>query len=125
MKQGFLILLLLLIHSCAVLDQKNRVILQGLDAGFTPKTTTAKIALSPISIPIGFTAFMIDGLVLHPFFSLPCAIDDSLWAFKEVPNTYILELIVFPMRIVTMLATFAGSEVFRTSIPIPYSCGTI
>lgn len=124
-KKLFLFLLLLLLHSCAVLHTRNRYTLDLLDENLTPESPGVKVAMTPISIPVGLTAFLIDGVLIHPIRSLPCAVDDSFWVFREVPNTYIGEIFVFPMRIVTMLAIFIGSEIGRATIPIRLGCGKL
>ncbi|MCB1191711.1 MAG: hypothetical protein H7A23_16990 [Leptospiraceae bacterium] len=122
MKKLTLVFLLLCFCSCAVLSKKNRYTLDFLDENLDPESTGARIALAPVAIPVGITAFVIDGFLIHPIYSLPCAVDDSFWVFREVSNTYVLEIIVFPMRIVTMLATFLGSEIVRITIPIHLRC---
>jgi hypothetical protein len=105
---------------CAVLSEKHRFVARYLDENLAPTNTPAKALLSPVAIPVGVVALAVDGLVINPVVNVPQALDDASFVFKDVPSAGILEIFVFPMRIVTFPVVFLGSEVGRCCVPFEF-----
>ena len=105
---------------CATLSEKHRHVAKSLDENLAPTNTPAKVLLSPVAIPVGVVALAVDGLVINPIINLPKAVDDAAFVFTDVLSAGILEIFVFPMRIVTFPVVFLGSEVGRCCIPFEF-----
>lgn len=113
----FVPLLFVITSGCAVLDEDCRRITRSLDSNLTPQSTGAKVALAPIAVPVGFTALAMDGLVINPVCAIPQAFDEaSDAAFEKVEFQGLFEIVLFPMRILTFTAVFAGSELLGCTI---------
>ena len=102
---------------CAVLSEKNRYLTRFLDEELTPESSTTKAVMAPVAIPVGFTALAIDGVIINPLVVLPEAFEDASQVFTEVEFMGPLEIIVFPMRLVTFPVILVGSEIFRCTFP--------
>ena len=102
---------------CAVVGEEGRHLTNVLDENLSPESTPAKVMLAPVAIPVGFTALVVDGVVINPVVNLPEAFEDAYAVFDDVPFTGPFEIVVFPMRIVTFGVIFVGSEVARCMIP--------
>jgi hypothetical protein len=64
---------LLLGAGCAVGDEERRHTLNFLDAHAAPSSEAVRWALSPVALPVGLAAAVVDGVVLHP----PTQFDDA------------------------------------------------
>ncbi len=116
MKRWIVVALLCMSSGCAVLGEKGRYFAKRLDA-VAPQSQAGKALLVPVALPVGAVALTIDGLLVNPLLVLEDAIDDAKWAF-EVESTGILEVFVTPMRIVTFVGIFLGSELLRICVPL-------
>ena len=105
-------LVVMFTSGCAVLAEENRHLARALDDNLAPDSTTAKIALAPVAIPVGFAALAVDGVLINPVAFAPESWDAATWAFEEVPYTGLGEIVVFPMRVVTFPVLFVYVEVF-------------
>ncbi len=118
---GVLAVLLLAVCSCAVLSEDHRHIAYYLDEHAVPEGTAAKVAAAPLAIPTGLAALSIDGFAINPVLNVPRAFEDAKMVFDPeiVPYASVGEILVFPMRIVTFVVIFVGSEVARCLFPFP------
>ncbi len=112
----FIPALILAFSSCAVLDEKNRPVTAALDE-LAPESPVVQAALSPLAVPVGILTLAIDGVLIQPIRSLPKALYDATWVFRGIESTGIGEIIVFPMRLITMPFIFVISELIRITIP--------
>ena len=88
------------------------------DENAAPDSKGARLALAPIAIPVGMTTLAIDAVLINPVLQLPEAFEVAVIAFSMVGFTGPFEIFVFPMRVVTAVATFIGVEVVRCCFPI-------
>lgn len=74
---GVLCTCVVFLAQCAVFNPNNRRLTGALDKKIQPETTTAKIALAPIVIPLGFAALSADFAIVHPISTLPKCWEDT------------------------------------------------
>ena len=106
------------ISGCAVVKKKHRHVANLLDENLTPEDRASKVALAPIAIPVGLAALLVDGAAINPVLNLPKAVDDAGNVFTKIDSAGPGEIVVFPMRVVTFVVFFVGSEVGRCALPI-------
>jgi hypothetical protein len=119
MRRTILILLVaaVLLPGCAVFEEDNRMLTSALDDAVEPESTGAKIALSPVFIPVGVASIVVDAVVIHPISEIPNAADDTyelVWEDPEgsyVTQTFLLapKLVVTP---VVFVFTWLGRSMF-------------
>ena len=110
-------ILILFSSGCAVLSEKHRHLSKYLDDNLDPQSAALEIALTPVSIPAGLSALVIDGFFINPALALPKAAEDAVSVFTKLDYTGCAEIWVFPMRIITCPIIFVGSELLRCFIP--------
>jgi len=115
-----LALLLSVCSGCAVLYEKHRYTARFLDENAELGSETAEVLAAPLTIPVGLTALLVDASIINPVLSIPDALDDAtiVFNFDTFPLTGFGEIVVFPMRIVTFVAIFVGSEILRILTPV-------
>jgi len=99
---------------CAIIDKDNRRVLNHLDEKVQFESDNAKIAASPVFIPVGLVAGLTDAVVVHPLVSLPEAYDDTSEAVWENPggSEFHQAMIFLPKVVVTPLV-FVGDWALR------------
>jgi hypothetical protein len=102
------------------LSEDHRHITRYLDENAVPESTEVKIAMAPGAIPLGLTSLTVDGFLINPVLNFPKAAKDAWNVFdpEKIPYSA-AEIFVFPMRVVTFVMIFIGSEIGRCCVPIP------
>ncbi len=118
------IVVLLAGPGCAVLSEDHRHITRYLDENAVPEGTAVKVAASPLAIPAGLVSLTIDGFLINPVLNFPKAAKDAWNCFdpERIPYSA-AEIFVFPMRIVTFVVVFLGSEIGRCCMPVDLEKG--
>ncbi|MCB1176895.1 MAG: hypothetical protein KDK36_04885 [Leptospiraceae bacterium] len=111
----FIIVLILFITNCAFMNRDNRILTNKLDETINPESTSSKVILAPIAIPLGTVSLLTDALVLHPISRIPYAIKDTYDILWENPGGGIVRqtFLFFPKLIFTPI-TFAASWFIRS-----------
>lgn len=115
----FLLLLAVLLGSCSMFRTNNRRTLNWLDATFTPESTTAKVALVPVALPVGVLGFCADLAVVHPVTTLDDAWDDTrelLWEPKD--ESPLRRALFVPLAAAATPFVFVGDWFGRWFLPI-------
>ena len=110
--------IVLLFSQCAVLSKDNRYLTAALDEDQVPESQTMRTLFYPLAVPTGLVAMLIDGILIHPLVSLPRAADDATFVFTEIDYMGVLEIIAFPMRLITYPVVLAGDWIFRITVPV-------
>ena len=108
---------------CAVVDKNNRPVTRFFDENAAPDSKGVRLALAPIAIPVGMTTLAIDAVLINPVLQLPEAFSETIWLLSEVDSTGPLEIVVFPMRVVTFVVVFTGLELTLCFFPIQWILG--
>mgnify|MGYP001795404438 CR=1 FL=1 len=106
------------ILNCGVLVERNRVLTGVLDEHLAPESPTARVALAPIAVPVGLSSMARDAVLLNPLSLMPEAASDTADLISEVPWTGIGEIIVFPMRVITVPVLFTAIVLAHTFLPL-------
>ncbi len=120
-KISILFLFLGITSGCAVFHPPDRPITNFLDDHLAPKNETAQTLLMPIALPVGFVSLVADAVIVNPFKQIPDAVNIAEKPFTEIDYYPSVEIIVFPMRIVTSFVMFVGAEITHCLFPIPSS----
>lgn len=99
-----------LTSSCAFDNQDRRILLNYLDANWTPSSTAGKWIASPITLPVGMAAGVTDAVLIHPVLQVDDAWRDTidvLWHFDESTR--------FRTVLLTPLSALATPVVFGLS----------
>ena len=78
-----LLLAAVLAGGCAFTNPDNARILTALDNAIEPETTSGKVLLSPVTVPLGLVGGALDICVVHPTYALAYAGEDTyraVWA---------------------------------------------
>ena len=108
---------------CAVVDENNRPVTRFFDENAAPDSKGVRLALAPIAIPVGMTTLAIDAVLINPVLQLPEAFSETMGLVSEVDSTGPLEIVVFPMRVVTFVVVFTGLELALCLFPIQQILG--
>jgi hypothetical protein len=93
MKQISFVLVFLLVYNfynCAFMNPKNRPVTSYLDQEIEVKSTTKKVMLSPVAIPVGLVTLVSDIFLIHPVSSIIPAAQDASEALWEKPQGGVL-----------------------------------
>lgn len=103
--------------SCAFMKKENRVITNALDEAINPESTTSKVLLSPIAVPLGTASLLVDTLVLHPISVIPKSIGKTyeiLW--QDSNSEIVVQAFLFIPKLVftpiTLVAVWAFYSLF-------------
>jgi hypothetical protein len=105
---------------CAVLDQDNRRLLNGMDSIVQPESTTMRIALAPVAIPLGTVGVVTDMVLIHPFCVIPDAADDTYqlyWKPRDID--WLRKALLFPVCVVATPPTFIVDWLWRSIFDVP------
>lgn len=116
-----LLLVALLLVSCAPIERQYRYSLAWLDREAIPESTTARVALAPLAIPVGTVAWIVDGVLIR--FGL---VGDDAWGdvvdvFWELNDdtSDLFRATSLPIRVVLTPVGFVLDFVGRWLLPIP------
>ena len=112
-------LLLLLVAACSMFRTDNRRTLNLLDRELAPEDTAAKVALAPITLPVGVAAFAADLAVVHPIATIDDAWEDTeelLWRSHD--ESALRRALVMPLAAIATPFVFAGDWFGRWLLPI-------
>jgi hypothetical protein len=104
---------------CSMFRSDNRRTLNLLDRELTPESTGAKVALSPVALPVGIAAFAADLAVVHPIATIDDAWDDTedlLWRPRD--ESALRRALFVPFAAVATPFVFAGDWLGRWLLPI-------
>src|SRR5262245_31079463 len=113
------VLLLLLGAACSMFRTDNRRTLNLLDRELAPEDTAAKVALAPLTLPVGIAAFATDLAVVHPIATIDDAWNDTeelLWHSED--ESALRRALVMPLAAVATPFVFAGDWFGRWLLPI-------
>jgi hypothetical protein len=94
-----LAVLALLCSSCAFMSRRNRPLMNACENALWPESTSAKVAVSPVVLPVCLTAGVVDTVLVHPVTVLDDAWYDTnaaLW--QPTDRGYVTECALFPFR---------------------------
>ena len=106
-----------LLPGCAVFEEDNRLLTSALDDAVEPESTGAKVALSPVFIPVGVVSLVVDAVVVHPISEIPNAYDDTVEAVWEDPEgSYVTQAFLFVPKVaitpVVFVFDWLGRSIF-------------
>ena len=105
---------------CAMAIEDNRRTLSWLNTHATPESTTGKVALAPLALPAGVTAFAADALLVHPAMVVDDAWGDTvelLWTTED--ETRFRRVLLTPLAALATPFVFAGDWAGRALFAIP------
>jgi hypothetical protein len=105
----------ILLCGCAISNPDNRRTMNKLDEWVQPESTTAKVALAPVGIPVGTAAGLTDMLIVHPVCVIPDAADDVYelyWKPREMDA--FRKTLLIPFCVILTPPTFVGDWLFRS-----------
>jgi hypothetical protein len=85
-----------LVSGCAVMEEDNRPLTKKLDETIRPESAGAKIAWSPVIVPVAASTLIVDACVVHPIQVIPDAAHDTydvVW--KDPSGTYVTQTFLF------------------------------
>lgn len=104
---------------CTTLLDENRRTLDLCDAHLAPDSATARCLLSPIALPTGLVAGIVDTVAVNPV----CAIDDAwddthdlLWVSRE--ESTLRRVLFTPFAALATPVVFGTDWVFRSIVPV-------
>lgn len=124
LRRHLLLLLVGTTAACSMMRTDNRRTLNALDAALTPASTTAKVALAPVALPVGLAAFAADLTVVHPVASIDDAWDDTadlLWTPRG--ESTLRKVLFVPVAALATPVVFAADWFGRWLLPIESSPG--
>ena len=100
------------LSGCACFDSHKRPMTSYLDGKVNPETTTAKVLLSPVAVPVGFCSLLLDCAVVYPVSRIPEAYDDTMDALWRQPSGgYLRQTFLFVPKVVLTPVVFGGAFV--------------
>lgn len=106
--------------SCTMFDPDNRRTLNWLDANLTPTAHAGRMALLPLSIPVGFVALSADAIIVHPVLVIDDAWGDTvelLWT-PDDDESLLRQALFSPFAAVATPFVFAGDWLWRSVFPV-------
>lgn len=95
--------LFLLVLNCAFLNPRNRPITSYLDekSAEINKSTTSRIVLSPIVVPVGTITIFSDILIIHPVSTvIPASKDAYKFIWKDPSGSIVRETFLFVPKLI-------------------------
>lgn len=107
---------------CAFMNREKRPLLNAMDRSFQPKDPLAMVMLTPIMVPVGFTAGAIDTVLLYPATRVPgCAADIHQRYFHKPEEPLWKKSALFIPRHLVAIPDFIGLWTIRSFIDLhPY-----
>ncbi|WP_156825348.1 hypothetical protein [Leptospira yanagawae] len=104
--QSLLLMFFHIFSHCAIMHKNNRRITNVLDNHFTPETTTGKVLMSPVAIPVGTISLLTDTFLLQPVIAIPMALGDTITYIWQNPSGGILtqSFLFVPKLVMTPIA---------------------
>lgn len=110
--------LALAVSACAVTDERNRTTLTLLDEHLAPTSTSGRVALFPVALPVGLVSYAVDSLI-HPFTVFDDAWGDTvdvLWTSRS--ESRFRRALMIPFAVLLTPVVFVGDWVGRSLFPI-------
>lgn len=106
---------------CAWSNPANRPLWNAFEANVVPAGDTAFYATLPLTVPVGFSAILLDTLVVHPVSVIDDAAADAAddWQDVDWQQRYYTELGLLPLRVAWTPCAFAGAFLGRSCFDIP------
>lgn len=120
-RTAFVIPMLLLCCSCAVMDEDNRHLVPFVEEHLVPESTAGKILAAPVVLPIGVAAGILDAFVFHPITVIDDAYDDTadaLWRDSELE--YVAYCGSLPFKAAATPVVFTVDFAARAMFAIPH-----
>lgn len=112
---ALLMIAAILVGGCAISNPDNRRTMNKLDEWVQPESTTARVALAPVAIPVGTAAGVTDMLIVHPVCVIPDAADDVYelyWKPREMDA--FRKTLLIPFCVILTPPTFVVDWLFRS-----------
>lgn len=117
------VLLLLLLGasstSCAIVEKNNRPVLEWMDDTLAPGSSTGRVLLAPLILPIGLVGAATDAVIVRPATSFDDAYHDTadlLWDF-EIESRF-WKILHAPLATIASPIVYAGSFTARCLFPV-------
>lgn len=110
------------LHSCAILREENRPVLEWMDDTLSPADATTRVALSPLILPVGLLGGVADAAFYRPATSLDdawCDTEDMLWDYDSDSDSDFWTVLYTPFAAALTPFAFAGSWGSRILFPVP------
>ena len=111
------------VAACAVTDEHNRTTLTVLDEHLIPASTSGRVALFPVALPVGLVAYAVDSLI-HPFTVFDDAWGDTvelLWTSRN--SSRFRRALMIPVSAILTPVIFVGDWIGRSLLPLPPRAG--
>ncbi|NVO00062.1 MAG: hypothetical protein HXX17_12105 [Geobacteraceae bacterium] len=121
-------LLLLFCSGCAVFNRNNTPALNFVENHMVPKENPARAISYPLTIPLGFSAAVVDMLLLHPLSVAGDAWDDTnefLWSKRGWDDKFVTTTVFNAPRAAIMPIVFTVDFLARSSFDISRRGGDI
>lgn len=107
------------LSGCAVMEEKNRVLLKGLDnaaaGSFLTETKTARVAAAPLAIPVGVGAAAVDMAILIPANQVvPSYRDTKQLVWENPEGSDFRQAVLFLPKVVATPLVYTGSWAMRS-----------
>jgi len=120
-RTAFVIPMLLLCCSCAVMDEENRHLVPFIEENLVPESTGGKILAAPVVLPIGVAAGILDAFIFHPITVIDDAYDDTadaLW--RDSKLDYVAYCGSLPFKTAATPVVFTVDFAGRSMFAIPH-----
>lgn len=99
---------------CAFFNRQNTPLLNAVERTMVPSSTSMRVVASPVVVPVGIAAGVLDVFVVHPIVVLPAVARDTKGVWTHRANGYVTDMgTVIPRAAVTPVV-FAGSWAGRS-----------
>ena len=115
-----LALLVALTAGCAVDLREHRNVLNWLDGELTPASTTARVALVPVALPVGVAGYLVDSFLVNPVRVADDAWFDTvdlLWTSRG--ESTFRRMLLVPFAAIATPFVLVGDWLGRFLLPIP------
>ena len=101
--------------SCAIGNSDRRLLLNYLDNNLTPSSQAGRLIASPLALPVGIAAGVVDAAVVHPLTQLDDAWVDTVQAVWDYEGmTDFRTSLLMPLSAVSTPVVFGITWVFRS-----------
>lgn len=102
---------------CAVLNEDNRYVSSAV-ASLWPESTVGKVAVSPVIGPAWIVGIVVDAVAINPVMSIPRSFFTAVAFNGMIPHVPVVEILVFPVRIIAFPIVFIGAEITYSMVPL-------
>jgi hypothetical protein len=108
---------LLSASGCAVVNSENRYASRAVESMW-PESVPAQVVVAPVLVPLWAGGLVVDALVVNPVMSLPKALFTAFGINGMVPALPVVEIVVFPLRVITFPLLVLGAEIVYCTVPL-------